>query len=116
MISTLAPTFLISVAIFVLFLILSRRLFRVYQPRTYLASLRRRQLSPKQSSGVFGWLKEYVGMDDDFVLAHASIDNYLWLRMFKMLACMCFVGCLITWPVLFPVNITGGGGQWGLDM
>ena len=55
-------------------------------------------------------------MDDDFVLAHASIDNFLWLRMFKMLACMCFVGCLITWPVLFPVNITGGGDQEGLDI
>jgi hypothetical protein len=104
------------VAILIVFLILSRRLSRVYQPRSYLASLRRRQLSPKQSSGVFGWLKEYTGMDDDFVLAHASIDNYLWLRMFKMLACMCFVGCLITWPVLFPVNITGGGGQEGLDI
>lgn len=116
MISTLAPTFLISVAILLVFLVLSRRLARVYQPRTYLASLRRRQLSPKQSSGIFGWLKEYSGMDDDFVLAHASIDNYLWLRMFKILALMCFVGCLITWPVLFPVNATGGGGQSGLDI
>jgi len=116
MISTLAPTFIISVAIFVVFLVLSRRLFRVYQPRTYLASLRRRQLSPKQSKGIFGWLKEYSGMDDDFVLAHASIDNYLWLRLFKILALMCFVGCLITWPILFPVNATGGGGQSGLDI
>jgi len=116
LISTLAPTFLISVAIFLVFLVLSRRLFRVYQPRTYLASLRRRQLSPKQSKGIFGWLKEYSGMDDDFVLAHASIDNYLWLRLFKILALMTFVGCLITWPVLFPVNATGGGGQQGLDI
>lgn len=29
---------------------------------------------------------------------------------------ICFVGCCITWPVLFPVNITGGGGQEQLDI
>lgn len=29
---------------------------------------------------------------------------------------MSFVGCCITWPVLFPVNATGGGGQKQLDM
>jgi hypothetical protein len=29
---------------------------------------------------------------------------------------MSFVGCCITWPVLFPVNATGGGGQQQLDI
>jgi hypothetical protein len=29
---------------------------------------------------------------------------------------MTFVGAVITWPVLFPVNATGGGGQSGLDI
>lgn len=29
---------------------------------------------------------------------------------------ICFVGCCITWPVLFPVNATGGGGQEQLDI
>jgi len=28
---------------------------------------------------------------------------------------MSFVGCCITWPILFPVNITGGAGQQQLD-
>lgn len=63
-----------------------------------------------------GWKKEYRDLKDEFVLGHTSIDNYLWLRFFKMLTLMCFVGCLITWPILFPVNATGGGGQSGLDI
>lgn len=116
LVSTLAPVFLISSVVFILFLLLSRRLDRVYQPRSYLAALRKPELSPKRTPGLFGWLKEYSGLSDDYVLGHSSIDNYLWLRMFKMLALMCFVGCLITWPVLFPVNATGGGGQKGLDL
>jgi hypothetical protein len=116
MVWTLIPTFLVSIAVFILFLLLSRRIDRVYQPRSYLAALRKPQLSPKRTPGLFGWLKEYSGLSDDHVLGHSSIDNYLWLRMFKMLALMCFVGCLITWPVLFPVNATGGGGQSGLDI
>lgn len=116
MVSTLVPTFLISALIFTVFLVLSRRLDRVYQPRSYLASLRKQQLSPKRTSGIFGWLKEYSGLSDDYILGHSSIDNYLWLRMFKMLTLMCFVGCLITWPILFPVNATGGAGQQGLDI
>lgn len=28
----------------------------------------------------------------------------------------CIVGCIITWPVLFPINITGGGGHSQLDI
>jgi len=31
------------------------------------------------------------------------------MRFIKMLAVICFVGCCITWPVLFPVNATAGG-------
>ena len=53
---------------------------------------------------------------DDFVLHHNSLDGYLFLRFFKLLIFICLVGCCITWPVLFPVNATGGGGQSQLDI
>jgi hypothetical protein len=33
-----------------------------------------------------------------------------------MMVFMSFIGCLITWPVLFPVNATGGAGQKDLDI
>jgi len=29
---------------------------------------------------------------------------------------ICFVGCIITWPILFPVNATGQGGQKQLNI
>ena len=49
------------------------------------------------------------------MLGRSSIDNYLWLRFFKMISAMCFAGCLFTWPILFPINFTGGGGETGTD-
>jgi hypothetical protein len=44
------------------------------------------------------------------------MDAYLYMRFLKMLVKMAFVGAIITWPVLFPVNATGGGGESGLDI
>ncbi|KAK5166731.1 phosphate metabolism protein 7 [Saxophila tyrrhenica] len=116
LVSTLVPVLLISSVIFLVFLFLAKKLHRVYQPRTFIASLRNWQRSPKQSPGFLGWRKEYSMLRDDFVLGHASIDNYLWLRFFRMLAIMCLVGCFLTWPVLFPVNATGSGPGSGLDI
>jgi hypothetical protein len=33
-----------------------------------------------------------------------------------MITIICLVGCVITWPILFPVNATGHGGQTELDL
>lgn len=65
---------------------------------------------------MFGWVPGYKSKPDTYVLNHSSLDGYLFLRFFKVLLMICFVGCCITWPVLFPVNATGGGGQTGLDI
>lgn len=57
-----------------------------------------------------------MSIPDDFVLNHQSLDQYLFLRFIKMITIMSAVGCLITWPLLFPVNATGGGRQVGMDV
>jgi len=116
LLSTLLPIIVISSAIFLVFLIARGRFNRVYQPRTYLQTLDKGQRTPKQTPGFLGWLKEFRAIPDDYVVGHSSLDNYLWLRFFKMLTAMCFVGCIITWPVLFPVSATGGGGESGIDI
>lgn len=52
---------------------------------------------------------------DDYVLTHQSLDQYLFLRFLKMITIMSAVGCVVTWPLLFPINATGGEGQSGMD-
>lgn len=71
--------------------------------------------TPKPSGGFFGWVKDYRALPDSYVLNHQSIDGYLFLRFFKLLIIICLVGVCLTWPILFPVNATGGGGESGLE-
>lgn len=56
------------------------------------------------------------GLPDHLVLERNCIDGYLFLRFFKLLVLISAVGCCITWPILFPVNATGGGGETQLDI
>jgi hypothetical protein len=46
---------------------------------------------------------------DKFMLYHQSLDSYLFLRFLRTLIFICVVGACITWPILLPVNATGGG-------
>lgn len=54
-------------------------------------------------------------LGDKFVLEHSSLDAYLYLRFLRTTIFICFAGVCITWPILFPVNATGGGDASQLD-
>ncbi len=53
---------------------------------------------------------------DTYVLQHNSLDGYFLLRYLKICVVVCFVGCCMTWPVLLPINATGGAGLQQLDL
>lgn len=55
-------------------------------------------------------------MPDTYVLQHNSLDAYFLLRYLKMSILITGVGCLLTWPILFPIAATGQGGREQLDM
>jgi hypothetical protein len=52
---------------------------------------------------------------DEDVLNHSSLDGFLFLRFLKILGVICFVGLLIAWPILLPINAYGGAGNQQLD-
>jgi hypothetical protein len=72
-----------------------------------------REKTPRASDSVLGWTKNFRHINDEYILNHHSLDAYLFVRFFKIIVFMSFVGCLINWPVLIPVNATGGGGESG---
>lgn len=72
--------------------------------------------TPSAGASTFGWLSKFRGLSDDYILNHHSLDAYLYVRFLKMLTLMAFVGAIVTWPVLFPVNATGAAGESGLDI
>ncbi|KAK0951981.1 phosphate metabolism protein 7 [Friedmanniomyces endolithicus] len=65
---------------------------------------------------MLGWVGTFWKIPDTYVLNHHSLDSYLFLRFLKIAVVCCIVGCLITWPVLFPVFATGGAGKKQLDI
>jgi hypothetical protein len=75
-----------------------------------------REKTPSAGHGFLGWFGNFQRLSDEHVLNHHSLDAYLYIRFLKMLTIMAFGGAVITWPVLFPVNATGGGGESGLDI
>lgn len=75
----------------------------------------RSEKTPKPAFGMFNWISAFRKMPDEFVLNHQSLDNYLFIRYFRMVSLICFVGTVLTWPTLVVVNSKGGGGQSELD-
>lgn len=85
-------------------------------PRTYIGYLRPWQRTPESPTGLWNWILAMYKLPDTYVLQHHSMDAYLMLRFLKLCSIMLLVGCCITFPILWPVNATGGGGQSELNM
>lgn len=79
----------------------------------YLSTSRDR--TPISSLKRFEWIRTIRQLNDKFVLEHSSLDAYLYLRFLRTIIFICFIGVCITWPILFPVNATGGGDASQLD-
>ncbi|KAJ4299398.1 phosphate metabolism protein 7 [Kalmusia sp. IMI 367209] len=116
LVSTLVPTAISALVFVTLFLIFRSRFRRLYAPRTYIDSLGDQRKTPAPSNGFLGWIKDFRHIKDEYILDHQSIDGYLFVRFFKLLIVICFLGCLITWPILFPINATGGAGKKQLNL
>lgn len=116
LVSTLVPVLLISLVYFGIFLILRRSQRRWYAPRSYIGSLRETERTPALPNGLFNWVGSFWKIPDTCALQTQSLDAFLYLRFIRLTVIISFVGCCITWPILFPVNATGGGGQTQLDI
>ncbi|KAL0933281.1 DUF221 domain-containing protein [Colletotrichum truncatum] len=116
MVSTLAVCLPLATAYLVIFLILRKSQRRYYAPRTYLGSLRENERTPGLPNGFLNWFGEFWKIPDVYALKHQSLDSYLFLRFLRLCASICLVGLIITWPILFPINATGGGSANQLDI
>lgn len=116
LIATLVPTAVVAAVYFVIFLLLRRSQRRWYAPRSYIGSLRETERTPALPGGLLNWVGRFWKIPDTWALQTQSLDAFLFLRFIRMSVVISFVGCCITWPILFPVNATGGGGQAQLDI
>lgn len=115
--STLGPVAVYAGVFFLLFIVLRRLFPRIYNPRTYLSTLPPQERSPATPKGLFNWLLSYYNVSDTVVLnTQETLDGFLFLRLLRVAVLSCLVGMIITWPILFPINITGSGNQTQLNI
>ncbi|KAK0391789.1 hypothetical protein NLU13_1288 [Sarocladium strictum] len=113
--ATFIPISIYVVVCLLIFITLRRKLKRVYAPRTF-RSLRAPQIpSPELPDGWFNWIVPFFRTPDTFVLNHGSLDGFFFLRYLRVLRNISIAGMIITWPILFPINATGGGGYSQLE-
>lgn len=113
---TLAPVLVAAGVYFLLFLCLRTRFKRWYAPRTYLGTIKEHDRTPALPNGLLNWFGAFWKIPDVYALQHQSLDSFLFLRFLRITIAITFFGCVITWPVLFPVNATGGGTQTQLNL
>ncbi|KAJ5223267.1 hypothetical protein N7468_007809 [Penicillium chermesinum] len=116
LIMTLLPALIYAGFFVLIFLIFRRTQRRWYAPRSHLPDLLEHERSPELPSGWIDWITPFLKIEDNHVLHHSSLDGYLFLRFLRVLCATCLTGCLITWPVLFPIHATGGNGNGQLDI
>ncbi|GFF53170.1 uncharacterized protein RSN1 [Aspergillus udagawae] len=115
LLTTLLPALVIAFFWFGLFLICRRTQLRWYAPRSHLPCWHQHERTPQLPRGFINWFGQFLKISDAHVLHSSSMDGYLFLRFLRVLCSTCFTGCLITWPVLIPIHITGGAGNTQLD-
>ncbi|KAH6605370.1 hypothetical protein Trco_007077 [Trichoderma cornu-damae] len=116
MLDTLVPVLIVSSVYIAIFLFLRRSQRRFYAPRTYLGSLREDERTPSVPGNLLSWVSTFWKIPDAYVLTHQSLDAYLFLRYLRICFVVCVVSLAITWPILFPVNATGGKGLSQLEI
>ncbi|KAK4225618.1 hypothetical protein QBC38DRAFT_501090 [Podospora fimiseda] len=113
--TTFVPILIFSAICFGIFLTFRRHCPRVYAPRTIPLLRTPENPSPQLPNGWFNWIKPFLAIDDTYILNNCTLDSFLFLRFLRVLSTICLVGGCIAWPILLPVNGTGGGESSQLD-
>ncbi|KAF2643488.1 DUF221-domain-containing protein [Massarina eburnea CBS 473.64] len=113
--SAFVPTWTTALLFMGVFVLIRHRYPKIYSPRTFIGTIPEKDRTPSASRSYFDWVHTLRVIPDKFVLYHVSLDAYLYLRFLRTLIFLCVVGAGITWPILMPINATGGGTSSQLD-
>ncbi|KAL7663671.1 Uncharacterized protein ABC855_g3474 [[Candida] zeylanoides] len=109
--------FLIIFVIYItVFIILRKRQRRVYEPRTEVKTLSSDIRPDENPKGVLTWLTHIMKKPDTFFIQHAGVDGYFFLRFIFEFGAICLLGCIILWPILFPLAAANSNGEDGFNI
>ncbi|KAI0593549.1 hypothetical protein F4775DRAFT_495333 [Biscogniauxia sp. FL1348] len=114
-ISAFIPTWVTGLLFVAVFILIRNKYRNIYAPRTFMGTIPEKHRTPSASLSYFDWVRTMRKLPDKFFLYNQSLDTFLYIRFLRTIIFICIVGCCLTWPVLFPVNATGGGSSTELD-
>ncbi|CUM67563.1 uncharacterized protein PRCAT00005263001 [Priceomyces carsonii] len=115
LLSVLIPTGVYFGIFMLFFILLRKKQTRVYEPRTTVDTVSN-DLRPDESPrGIFGWLSNLLKKPERYLIQQVGVDGYFFLRLIFQFSMICFIGCFVTWPILFSVNASNSHRQQQLD-
>lgn len=109
------PTAVTAVIYLAIFVAIRNKNRKSYAARTFLGTIPEKERTPASRPKGGHWFQDFRTLSDEYVLQHNSLDGYLYLRFLRFIIGVCLLGCVITWPILMPINATGGGDASQLD-
>lgn len=100
------------------FIVLRMRFKRIYQPKSLDLIIKinkdQKYLEPLPP-GLLSWIPSLLLKPNNFIIQQAGLDGYFFLRYLKVFACVSLAALIVIFPILLPINATGGNGKKGLD-
>ncbi|KAL8849499.1 MAG: hypothetical protein Q9221_005506 [Calogaya cf. arnoldii] len=94
---------------FLVFLVVKRKLFRIYRPRTFLVPERERTKPPPE--GLWQWLVPVFKTSNSDFISKCGLDAYFFLRYLRTLLKIFVPLAFLILPILIPVNNVHGRGS-----
>lgn len=116
LLSTLIPTSVIFGVFTLIFLAVRKHHSRVYEPRSSVETVPKDLQMEPSPKGPFQWIVSLVKKPHSWLVLKTGTDGFFFLRYIVMFFILAVFGCLLTWPILFPINIVRGNGFPQLDM
>ncbi|KAI7229425.1 DUF221-domain-containing protein [Hortaea werneckii] len=113
--AALIPTLVTAIIYVAIFANIRNNYRKIYAPRTFLGTIDEKDRTPAERADGRHWFHDFRQLTDTFVLQHNSLEAFLYLRYLRSIVWICLIGCLLTWPILFPINANGGGTASQLD-
>ena len=90
------------------FLLINKKLERIYLPKTFLVPERERTAAPPK--GFLQWIPHVFKTSNSEFIQRCGLDAYFFLRYLRTLLRIFLPCALVLLPILFPINIVGGRG------
>ncbi|RKP29105.1 DUF221-domain-containing protein [Metschnikowia bicuspidata] len=116
LLSALIPSAVIFGLFLLIFLAVRKKQPRVYEPRSSVETVPKDLQMEPSPSGPYQWIVSIVKKPHSWLVLKTGTDAFFYLRFIVMFFILAVFGCVLTWPILFPINIVNGNGFQQLDM